>query len=446
MRGVRPCRCLRGLGRLLSAALVATLAGCAPASGTPAGAESEVMPQVMEKIALWDNATGPHLRGVNVAQRRNYPEIDDWRVLGWNPAGPPFDQVDFAAIAALGANVVMLTHPAPFGEKPPYAFEPATEANLERLVDLAHGADLFVVIAFKTGPGRSTFSFFPNGAGDWFPESLFDDTVWASREAQDAWVAAWRHTAERFRSHPAVIGYELLLEPNSNNVGSHYLTDRLDIWEPEVFHRRYGGTLYDWNQFFPRIVAAVREVDADMPLLVGGNSYSSIGFLPFVEPVADPNMVYVVHNYNPYVYTNQKPDKPIAYPGRFDADWDEVPERVDRAFLDDQFAPVDAFRREHGVSVGVTEFGVTRWAPGAGRFIDDQIAVMEARGLNHIMYTWDTRYPGYMRLENPSLFRFGPDPAQRRPLRDDPITEVLHQNWKMNIVRPSNVSFAGGRS
>jgi len=438
LRGIPAEWPLRGLRRLVSAALVATLAaGCAPAAGTPAGGEFEVI----EKIALWDNATGPHLRGVNVSQRRNYPEINDWRVLGWDPAGPPYDEVDFAEIAAMGANVVMLTHPAPFGEAPPYELEPAMEANLARLVALAHEADLFVVIAFKTGPGRSAFSFFSGGAGDWFPESLFNDTVWASREAQDAWVAAWRHTAERFSGHPAVIGYELLLEPNSNNVGSDYLTDRLGIWEPEVFHERYGGTLYDWNQLFPRIVAAIREVDADMPLLVGGNGYSSIGFLPFVEPVPDPNMVYVVHIYNPRVYTGQKPDKPIDYPGRFDADWDEVPDHVDRAYLDGQFAPVDLFRREHGVPVGVT-----RWAPSADRFIGDQLAVMEARGLNHLMYTWDTRYSGYMRLENPFLFRFGPDPEHRRPLRGNAVTEVLRQNWKKNIVRPSNVTFAGSRS
>jgi hypothetical protein len=399
----------------------------------------------IEKIALWDSGSGPHLRGVNVALRRFYPELDDAESLGPPPAGPPFVAGDFEAIAAMGANVVMITHPAPFAEAPPHAFEPETQRSLDRLVGLAQAADLFVVIAFRTGPGRSEFGFFGAEAGTWFDASLLNDSLWAERAAQDAWVAGWRQVAARYRGHPAVVGYELLLEPNSNHVGSDYRSDRLEIWDPQRFHRRYGGTLYDWNQLFPRIVAAIREVDPDMPLLVGGNGYSSIDFLPFIAVIPDPRIVYVVHQYVPRKYTHQPADRPLAYPGPIDADWDGVPEPVGRAFLDRLFAPVEDFAARHGAKLAVTEFGAMRWAPGIERFLGDEIDVLEGLGLNHLIYSWDSAFPAVRRLPSPFYFRFGPDPESRRPVADSGLLALLRSTWQRNKLRPSGVTFASRR-
>jgi len=174
------------------------------------------------------------LRGANVWRRRVYPELDGTKFLGPGPLGPPYTQADFDALAAMGANYVNLSHAGLFTEKPPYVLDPDVQASLDSLLSKAEQADLFAVISFRTGPGRSEFTFVWDEVGDWFDRSYLNDSMWQDQEAQDAWVEMWRYTAERYRDNPIVVGYDLMVEPNSNEVGSHALDDRLDIWEPDL--------------------------------------------------------------------------------------------------------------------------------------------------------------------------------------------------------------------
>ncbi|MBV5342745.1 cellulase family glycosylhydrolase, partial [bacterium] len=68
----------------------------------------------------------------------------------------------------------------------------------------------------------------------------------------------------------------------------------------------YEGSTYDWNQFYPRIVTGIREVDSDTPILVSAMSWGTVRWLPSLEPVDDPRIVYTVHQYEPQSqYTHQ---------------------------------------------------------------------------------------------------------------------------------------------
>ena len=126
--------------------------------------------------------------------------------MGSGPAGPPVTQQSFDQLAAMGANYVNISHPGVFAETPPFALEPEIQGNLDRLLNMALEADMFAVISFRTGPGRSEFTFFWDEVGDWFDESYLNDSIWQDRAAQDAWVAMGRDTAERYRDHPIVVG------------------------------------------------------------------------------------------------------------------------------------------------------------------------------------------------------------------------------------------------
>ena len=137
----------------------------------------------------------------------------------------------------------------------------------------------------------------------------------------------WQFTAERYRENPIVIGYDLMCEPNSNAL--------LDIWDGETFHAQYTGTGYDWNAWYPELVSAIRAVDASTPILVGGNGYSGVEWLPYFQPVDDPYMVYAIHQYSPHEYTHQdSPNSKRFYPGYFDTDYDDHPETFDHAWLE----------------------------------------------------------------------------------------------------------------
>ncbi len=422
---------------LLTALLLACTVARQPAGGkTPAPAATRT-----DAWALWSGAT--RLRGANVYQRRVYPALDEG-FLGPGDFGPPFTQADFDRLAALGANYVNLSHPGLFTETPPYQLDPAVQANLDAFIQMAANANLYVVITARTGPGRSEFwAFFGEDTasdpeGGWFDPSYYNNRVWGEQEAQDAWVAMWRYTAERYKDNPAIVGYDLMCEPNSNDVGSYPLGDPLDVWDPAQFYADYGGTLYDWNQLYPRIVSAIREVDGETPILIGGNGYSAADWLPYTQVVSDTRTVYTIHQYDPHTYTHQlSTTTGITYPGYFDTDWDGTPEDFNRAWLESLLTDtVDSFRQAHGgVPVAANEYGTHRWSPGAADFMDDQMALFEQRGMNYALWEWSTSWEPFASGVHAFNFRFGPDPANRSDT-ENALQDVITSYWARNAARP----------
>jgi hypothetical protein len=387
------------------------------------------------KWALWTGNT--HLRGANVYQRRVYPELDGSEFMGSAPIGPPYTQEDVDRLAALGANYVNVSHPGLFAEAPPYALDRDVQDNLDSLLAKIAQADMFAVISFRTGPGRSEFTFFWDEVGDWFDASYLNDSVWQDQAAQDAWVDMWRYTARRYKDDPIVVGYDLMVEPNANEVGSHALNDPLDVWDPQEFYDTYGGTLYDWNQLYPRISDAIRQVDASTPILIGGMGYSAVEWLPYLQPTGDPRTVYIVHQYAPHVYTHQAPPAANTYPGEFDTDWDGEDDQFDKGWLENLLSTVDDFASTHGVPVAVNEFGVVRWVPGAAGFMDDQMDLFEQRGLNHALWLWETSWEPYAEEVDAFNFRHGPDPDNRTDVPSSDLMDVIAGYWGHNTVRPS---------
>jgi len=373
--------------------------------------------------ALWTGTT--QLRGANVFQRRVYPELDGPDFFGPGPVGPPYTQADFDGLAAMGANYVNISHPGLFAEDPPYTLDQGIQDNLDSLLAMIAQADMFAVISFRTGPGRAEFSVCCLGEG-WFDDSYYNDSVWQDQAAQDAWAAMWRTTAQRYKDNPVVVGYDLMVEPNSNEVGSD-ATDPLDIWDPEEFYDQYGGTLYDWNQLYPRISAAIRQVDEDTPILIGGMAYSAVDWLPYLQPTGDPRTVYVVHQYAPFDYTHQEPPAIRAYPdGSFDKAW-----------LNDLLSTVDNFKIAHSVPMAVNEYGVVRWVPGADDFMDDQMDLFEQRDMNYALWLWESSWPPLQDEIDAFNFRHGPDPENHTDVASSDLIKVIEKYWGRNTMRPS---------
>ena len=285
---------------------------------------------------------------------------------------------------------------------------------------------MFAVISARTGPGRSDFTFYWDGAGDWFDESYLNDSMWQDQAAQDAWVAMWAYTAQRYQDNPIVVGYDLMVEPNSNEVGSHALYDALDIWDPDEFYSAYGGTLYDWNQLYPDITTAIRQVDTDTPILIGGNGYSAVDWLPYIEPTGDPRTVYTVHQYEPFAYTHQEPPATNTYPdGQFNQTW-----------LSNLLSTVNDFKTTHGVPVSVNEFGVVRWVPEAAAFMDDEMELFQQHGMNHALWVWDPAWEPWTQEVDEFNFRHGPDPNNHTDVASSDLMDVIVEHWGRNTVWP----------
>lgn len=387
-----------------------------------------------DKWSLWTHGT--QLRGANIHQWRVYPELVGTEEIGPGPVGPPLTQGDFDRLAALGANYVNFSVPGIFPIKPPYELDSGVLENMDNLLDMAANAHLYAVISFRTGPGRTEFTFFWDEYDDWFGEEYLNDSVWGDQAAQDAWVEMWRVTAEHYRDNPIVVGYDLMVEPNANEVGTHAIYDNLDIWDPEEFLAGYGGSLYDWGQLYPRISAAIREVDTETPIIIGGMGYSAVNWLPYLKPTGDPRTVYAAHQYMPYVYTHQSPEAGYTYPGVYDLDWDAVNDIFNRAWLDEWLVTVDEFQAEYGVPVVINEFGGTRWNPDLAQFMDDQMGLFEERGLNYAFWEWSSSWTPFVSNVDSFNIRHGANPENHVDVETSELIEVIKKYWALNTARP----------
>jgi hypothetical protein len=406
-----------------------------PETGAEPGPETVPLPAAGEfdKFALWTGET--QLRGANIWQRVVVPSVDGLEFLGSDRVGPPYTQADFDRLAALGANYVNISGPGLYTETPPYVLDQKVQAHWDDLLAMAEQADLFAVITFRTGPGRSDFTFYDDGikAGEWGDPSLVIENVWTDQAAQDAWAEMWRTTAARYRDNPVVVGYDLMCEPNAPG-------RLLNIWDGGEFYPAYAGTLYDWSQFYPRVVEAIRKVDADTPILVSPMGWGGVRWLSYLKPVDDPRVVYMVHQYEPQdQYTHQGPSGGNTYPGRFDLNWDGVPDDFNRAWLDDFLSIIDDFKARYGVPVAVNEYGVMRWVPNAADFMRDEMALFEQRGMNHAFWVFDPAWPPYREKVDDFNFQHGPDPNNHQDVDASALLDVIRADWSQNTVRPSTM-------
>ncbi len=379
--------------------------------------------QIQSKWDLWSHGTC--LRGANSWQKVIDQRIDG-ESLGNAPVGPPIQNEEFIALANWGANYVNLSVPGIFSETPPYLPNNAVISRLDDLISKAAKANLFVVLSFRTGPGRNEGTF---RAGS---NSSANNTIWKRGAAQDAWVQMWKMTALRYANHPNVVGYDLMVEPNSNDVF-------LKVYDSHAFYPKYAGTKYDWNPLAKRVTQAIRQVDANTPIILGSMNYSDIDWLWALNSTGDPKTVYAIHGYLPGEYTNQMPPLKVTYPGIV-TEWDGTQSNFTFGWIQEKLKPLLDFKNSRNVPVAINEFGVMRWEPGADRYMADTMAIYESMGVNHAYWLWEVQYP--LDFDEFNLRR-GPDYDHHEDVETSALIEVIKANWKLNVVRPSNVtSFA----
>ncbi len=139
---------------------------------------------------------------------------------------------------------------------------------MDRLVTWARNDRIFVIIDLHCAPGGQT--------GTNIDDSYGYPWLYSDSEAQAQTIAVWRRIAKHYANKPTVLGYDLLNEPIP-----HY---------PQL--QQYNR---DLEPLYRRIVAAVRQVDPNHVVILGGAQWDS-NFKVFGEPF-DKNAMYTFHKY-----------------------------------------------------------------------------------------------------------------------------------------------------
>lgn len=99
-------------------------------------------------------------------------------------------------------------------------------------------------------------------------------------------VALWGKVAEHFAKNPRQdLFYELLNEP-------------------ELAAKR-GPSAAEWTKLAQDTIAAIRQHDPKRPILFGDVRWYGIDELVARTPFSDPNVIYVFHFYEPFIFTHQ---------------------------------------------------------------------------------------------------------------------------------------------
>ena len=298
------------------------------------------------------------------------------------------------------------------GSPAQYRRDPLLWANLDSMVRKAEDAGLRVVVSFRTGPGRNE-SVFGGEEDDVLRE------LWHSEDARDAWVAMWRETADFLKDRPAVVGYDLMVEPllREENPDSSAKPD-------------------DWYLLAERMVSAIRDVDGTTPILVsvapGGNPRAVGNLDPARFRPAENRVVFTVHQYIPYDYTHQRTihsefdcrtgrptgthvDSPRAYGPQVKEEMESV------------YDGIRLWKERHKVAVAVNELGVTRWVDGAAVFLREQLTLVERLPANWALWVWDpVQCLGWDGMN----FRNGPVPSRHRENARSALAREVRTWWR----------------
>ncbi|MGN0762940.1 MAG: glycoside hydrolase family 5 protein [Aristaeellaceae bacterium] len=222
-------------------------------------------------------------------------------------------------------------------------------------------------------------------------------------------MAVWQKVARHFAACDDGVRYELLNE----------ITD---------------GTGYLWNRLYPKVLAAIREVDPHRVVYVGSNKMNDVQQLSSLALVDDPHVIYNFHFYEPHPFTHQRAgfdqdmsvyDHAYPYPCRWDGLYEYMQahpgyarrypylvfQQNDLAQMRDNLAPASDFMTYTGAPLYCGEFGVIGLAEekDAAAWIADCVSELRARNIGYACWCYKAMDFGLVdadsRLIRPSLIQ-----------------------------------------
>lgn len=316
-------------------------------------------------------------------------------------------------------------------------FETLEAEDLKQLkltLDKAHAAGVKVVLTMISLPGARWRQL--NGGKN-------DDRLWRDAKFVAQAEQFWTQLAGGLKDHPAIVGYNPLNEPHPER-GDGFN----DFWTQDVgqWYERRRGSTFDPNEFNRRMVVAIRRVDTNTPIILDAAIYAAAPAFAILEPVNDAAVLYSVHMYEPYEFTNLKSNGGrFKYPGPVEVG--EAKRRIEWnvAELEKFMQPVTDWAQRHKVPTNrilVGEFGCNRTIPGAKEYLNDLLTIFEKQRWHWVFYgfredEWDGMDyecgTGKLGWNYWKAVEAGQNPEF--PRQSNPLWEVLHSR-----LRPQKMS------
>ncbi|MCC6159468.1 MAG: cellulase family glycosylhydrolase [Deltaproteobacteria bacterium] len=244
-------------------------------------------------------------------------------------------------LADAGMYVVLDMHQDVWG---PFASDPNRNEDSDGAPEWATMTDGMPFVDFATMLGNWAFNYLsPDIMRAW-------DNFWdydAHPELQDAYGAMWAHVADRFKDHPAVLGYDIMNEPWQ---GSGLLR-----------YRQFDETVY--TPFLQRVIDAIREADPEGWIFYEPNAFIANQAGPsYIAELADPRAGEARLAYFPHLY-----------PLLIDVTGGYVPE-VDHALPRWETLRTNE-AAAHRVPVLAGEWSMLRWTDDANRALWENTAL-----------------------------------------------------------------------
>ena len=143
--------------------------------------------------------------------------------------------------------------------------------RIDSLVSWCRESQIYLILDMHDAPGGQT--------GDNIDDSYGYPWLMTSEESQLQFVSIWKSIAAHYKDEPVIMGYDLLNEPIA-----HYFGDDL---------KKLNAAL---EPVYKRAVAAIREVDNNHIVMLGGAQWNS-NFRVFTDSKFDSKLMYTCHRY-----------------------------------------------------------------------------------------------------------------------------------------------------
>ena len=182
-------------------------------------------------------------------------------------------KADIDFIAAQGANTIRLPFNYKLFTDEDYMGQTGQKQAfqlIDRVVEWCKADGLYLILDMHDCPGSQTGDNIDDGYG--YPW-LFE-----SERSQQLFCDIWQQIARHYQDEPTILGYELMNEPIA-----HYFENK--------------DTLYTLLQpLYKRAVKAIRTVDQNHVILLGGAHWNSFFFM-FDDWTFDKNIMFTCHRY-----------------------------------------------------------------------------------------------------------------------------------------------------